>query len=180
MSLTLMTPPTGEPVALAALKAHLRLTDTREDSLVAGLGVAARQLVEAQAGLALMQQSWRYDVDATKLSGEAEIDLPLAPFIRIETVRQISAHGVTTDLPLASYDVIAGDVGRVKIIHPSIDARRFVIEFTVGWAAADDVPENLRLAIRQLTALWFENRETEGLSNIGVAALIAPWRRVRV
>jgi len=58
--LTLVTPPTGEPVSVADVTLHSRITTSADASMVAGYISASRRLIEGQAAIALMPQSWRY------------------------------------------------------------------------------------------------------------------------
>ena len=58
MPLLLTTPPTAEPVALADVKAHLRLAITDDDAYITSLITAARRAIESRYGI---------DTDAPKL-----------------------------------------------------------------------------------------------------------------
>ncbi len=180
MSLTLTTPPTGEPITLAELKAHLRLSDASEDALLEGLALAARQMVEAQANLAIMRQSWAYEIDAARIAGGYDIDLPLAPFVAVDAITAHSAKGAGSPVAPDLYTVQGGNRGVIQLRQPVPNSERLTIDFTVGWASADDAPGPLRLAVKQLAAFWFEHREADCSMIDGVAALIAPWRRVRL
>jgi hypothetical protein len=51
--------PDIEPILLAEMKAHLRVTDTDNDTLITGLITGAREWVEDYTGRALIDQTWR-------------------------------------------------------------------------------------------------------------------------
>ena len=182
MSLSLLNPPVGEPASLDALKAHLRVTDNAEDALIAGLGLAARQVVEARAGLAILEQTWRYETTPRWDAGAgcATVDLPLAPFVSVSEVATLGADGLSEVLPNDAYEAHAGPTPRIVFNRTQYADQPVAIVFTVDWPDAGAVPENLTLAIKQLTAHWFVHREAEGTSTESVSALIAPWRRVRL
>ena len=61
--LTILTPPSVEPISLAEARAHLRVTTDVEDALIARLNVAAREQVEALCGLALIATQFRQSFD---------------------------------------------------------------------------------------------------------------------
>lgn len=181
MSLSLITPPIGEPVRVDDLKAHLRVSDSAEDALIARLGRAARQTIETRHGLALVTQGWRrtlaVEAHAGALVDHRAIDLVPGPLIRVD---QITA----SNGPLAAdaFRVTTGLHGAVRLNRPT-GARQLTIDFTAGFGGADDVPGDIRLAITMLTAHYFENREAVRDDRLfavpeAVSALIAPWRRV--
>lgn len=63
MTIAELTPPAGEPLTLAEVKAHLRLDGSAEDGLLSGLIAAARTHLERETGLALMTGSFRLYLD---------------------------------------------------------------------------------------------------------------------
>ena len=69
MTLTRIAAPVAEPVTLSEAKAHLRVSDTAEDTLITGLIKAAREEVEETTGLALITQDWRLYLDCWPPSG---------------------------------------------------------------------------------------------------------------
>ena len=69
MVMTRISAPAAEPVTLAEAKAHLRVVDAVEDTLISGLIKAAREEVEAATGLALISQNWRLYLDCWPPSG---------------------------------------------------------------------------------------------------------------
>ena len=175
MSLSLLIPPASEPVSLDALKAHLRVDTTTEDTLIASLGVAARQTIEARLGIAFINQRWRLAL--TPPLGQC-VDLPIGPVSGIDELTDSSGI-VAPTLYLAKL----GRHGQVTLgagIEGNVS-----IEFTVGYADAASVPEDLKLAVKILTAHYFENREAAGTDRFfappqGLETLLNPWRRVRI
>lgn len=176
MSLTLISPPQAEPVALAELKEHLKIDGNAEDALVAGLALAARRTIEARFGLAMVAQSWRLALDAAP---ECALILPLSPVLSIDSVG-VARNGVTEALGPAGYETQTGLIGRVRIKTAAMTDARLggvVIAFTAGWPDAASVPEELKLAIRLLAAHFYERREGEA-PGPALAELVAPYRRV--
>ena len=55
------------------------------------------------------------------------------------------------------------------------------IDYTAGYGAAADVPQDLKQAVLTLVAYWFEYRDTTGdTTPAGFERLIAGYRRVRL
>ena len=185
MSLTLLTPPSAEPTSLEDLKAHLRVDGDAEDALIIGLAVAARQTIEARCGLAFLNQGWRLALDRVP---DGAFELPLSPVASIHAVRLFGADGEEQTLDSSDYDALLGRPGRIRLRRRGLSNRdfgSFVIDFTAGWPTPAEAPADLRLAVKILTAHYYENREQTGAERFyvmpeGVAALIAPWRRVRI
>lgn len=184
MSLQLITPPLEEPVSIDALKSHFRVTTTVEDSLIAGLGLAARQAIEARYGLCVLAQSWRLSLDQVP---DCAVTLPFSPILSVDDVhiiRQGSQETLSPDL----YDVQGGLVGRFRINGPIVPDRTFgsiAIDFTAGWANPVEVPEEIKLAIKVLAAHFFENREGPVADRFytspeSLNALLAPYKQVRL
>ena len=173
--------PAVEPVAVAELRAHLRLEDGAEDALLATLIAAAREIVEARSRRVLLESRWR----AVLPWRGARLALPLSPLTALVSVVRLTPDGVAAPLPaeLCHLDA-AGDPPRLRLdaLPPGPDAR-VAVEVMAGYGAAPaDVPEALRLAVRLLAARWFEHRG-DGAAPAWPAdldALVAPHRPVRL
>lgn len=179
MSLTLINPPTEEPVTLADLKEHLKIDGAAEDALLSGLLVAARQSIEANGQIAMVAQTWRLALDTAPLT---TLLLPLAPVLSIDSVG-IVRGGVTEALLPSSYETQTGLVGRVRIKFSSASDALLggvVIVFTAGYSGAEAVPAELKLAIKVLAAHHYESREGGSAAPAAIAPLVAPFRRVRL
>ena len=209
MGTILITPPALEPLTLAEAKAHLRLDTGDEDALVASLIVAARQLVEAHTGRALIAQAWRLVLDdwptrntfaltpgpfvpLGSTPNPNTLTLPLGPLISLDAIRVYDAFNVATPLAASTWYVDAQPGGaRLQFTTAPREPGRAIagieIDVTVGYGpAASDVPEALRLAMRMLVARWFEARgdaaTDSGQAQIPthIAALLQPFRAMRL
>jgi uncharacterized phiE125 gp8 family phage protein len=63
MTYVLIAPPIAEPLMLADARAHLRLDDANEDTLIASLIRTAREHLKRTTGLCLITQIWRLYLD---------------------------------------------------------------------------------------------------------------------
>jgi uncharacterized phiE125 gp8 family phage protein len=192
MPLILTSGPAVEPIALAEAKAHLRVDNVAEDTLIASLIVTARLHVEAAAGLALITQSWSWFRDAWP-QGPA-LDLPLRPVQSIAAVRLYDAGGAAATLDPACY-FLDGAGTPPRLVRqtaltwpiPGRTANGIEIAFTAGYGpAAADVPAPLRQAILLLVAHWYEHRapvesgaQPAPLPDM-ISGLLAPYRAVRL
>jgi len=186
MSLSILSPPTVEPLSLDDIKAHLRVTHDDEDALITGLMVAARQTIEARAGLALMAQSWRLSCDIVP---SETVHLPLTPVQSVNDVSIITAAGDVLSIADHLYEVAAGSLGRVRRVgiwpKPGVSIDGVRIDFTAGWMDPSLLPEDLKQAVKLLTAQFYETREAAGVERVyripdAVDALSAPYRQVRL
>ena len=186
MSLIILSPPASEPVSLDEMKAHLRVAHNDEDALIASLTVAARQTVEARAGLALISQHWRLTLDTPP---DEIFFLPLSPVASVDEISVINKSGDPEIIDVNLYEASAATIGRVRRagIWPRSGVRvdGYRIDFTAGWPDASEVPAALKQAIKLLAAQFFETREAAGPDRIyqipgTVDALIAPFKQVRL
>jgi uncharacterized phiE125 gp8 family phage protein len=179
--------PAVEPVSVPAARAHLRVDTDAEDALIGGLVRAARVLVEAAAGRALIEQGWRLRLD--RWPAGRLVRLPVSPLLAVDRVAVVLAGGVEADLPPAAFTaggaadpptVLAGP----QAPDPAPPRGGIVIDWRAGYASAPEgVPEPLRLAVLRLVARWFENRgDLPGAEAAGpdILALVAPFRRPRL
>jgi len=185
MSSFLLTPPAVEPVALAEMKAFLRVEHGDDDAVIAALIAGARIHVEAQTRRALITQGWRLSFDAWPRDGR--ITVVPAPLQALIAARVYDADGTASEVDTQNFipDMGASELAFASWALPAPGRRAAGIELdvTVGHGdAAGDVPEALRQAIRLLTAHWYENRGLVAASGQGtplpatVHALIAPYR----
>ncbi|MDQ0319602.1 putative phiE125 gp8 family phage protein [Pararhizobium capsulatum DSM 1112] len=186
MTIAELTPPVGETLTLAEVKAHLRLDGNTEDTLLSELISSARQHLERETGLVLMATTFRLYLD----------DWPDGPVI------QIARHPLQTIDAITLYDE-AGDPFEADTTGMVLDGRahpaRLVlprrvrpgqalngieIDFTAGFGASGaDVPDTLKRAMLLHIALLYEFRgavspkDQPAAVPAGYERLIAPFRR---
>ena len=186
MSSVLLIPPAVEPVSLAEAKGYLRVEHADDDDLIAGLIASARAHVEVQTRRALITQTWRHVRDTWPADGRIAV-LP-APLQSLAAARVYDGQGDAQAIDVQTFVVDTVSAPGVVSFPPwSVPAPRRVmagieLDIVVGYGdAATDVPEPLRLAVRQFVAHWYENRGVVAGSSgaslpANVAELLAPYR----
>lgn len=165
MALVLTRAPTTEPVSLADIKAHLRITGTSEDVVLSSLLLTSRLHVETALGLALTSQGWMVTLDDWPPAGV--LHLPIRPLLSVDAVRVLPASGAPAVLHPSTYVVdTTGWRGRIVRAfgadwpRPGKAANGIEIDMTAGFgAAASDVPAPIRQALLLLVAHWYERRD---------------------
>lgn len=165
MTSKLIVPPTVEPVALDEMKNHARIDHDGDDALIASLITAARQWAEQYTRRAFIAQTYQMTLDAED-AHDRSIRLAYPPLIAVNSVELVDEADVATTLGAENYFVdTMSEPGRLvwKSIAPWPIALRevngIVIEYVAGYGdAAGDVPEAIKLAIKQIAAHWYEHR----------------------
>ena len=180
--------PAVEPIALAEMKAYLRVDEDEaaQDDLISGLIKAARLTVEAASRRILIEQHWRVVLDRWPHDGV--VLPPLAPLIAVDAIRITDAEGSVSELPDDAFEADAmSDPPRIVVLRPPEPGRPrngISVELRAGFGTtAEVVPATLKLAVRILVAHWFENRGDvtgEQILPPEALALVAPFQRVRL
>jgi uncharacterized phiE125 gp8 family phage protein len=182
-----ITRPAVAPEMVAELAEALRLpqgfgADPERDARLARLLETATGVVEAQARRALLprEAAWR----AARWAGGALMRLPLAP---VAAVAELAIHDgaggrTAVDLSLWRLDELGGAVvARVGARVPAIPAEGYAeARFTAGFAAWAAVPADLRLAVVTLASALHDGADARAPIPGAVAALLAPYRPVRL
>lgn len=165
--------PAIEPVAVEEMRAHLRLNGSEEDSSLSGFLKAARTHIEQATRRALISQSWRLYLDGWPVG--RIVRLPVSPVQSVDQITVYDRDGNASQLQSSDWQLDRStQPERVKIKLgvglPASDMMAAEIDFTAGYgAAASDVPENFRQAVRLLAGHWFEHREAG--TDLAVASL---------
>ena len=190
MTVLLITPPALEPVSLAEVKAHLRLTGADDDDYLAAMITAARIQVETATRRVLIDQTWRIFRDDWPASGL--LDLPVGPVRSIAEIVVYAADGTPHALAPAAWVLDGASMpARLRLLGtgptPGRPLNGIEIDVVAGYGPSGlAVPQPLRLAITTLVARWYENREgwAYGIVPSSVAdlfeSLVAPFRVLRL
>ncbi|MCU0871777.1 MAG: head-tail connector protein [Pirellulaceae bacterium] len=163
----LKTAPALEPVTLAEIKRQANVVATDEDSLLAGLIQAARELVEEDITRALITQTWElvlHDWFADY------VQIPKPPLQSVTSIQYYDTAGVLQTLPAAYYRVDThrqpGVIWRDDdYTWPTVDDRpnAVTITYKAGYGdAAASVPARAKQAILLLAGHWYLHREAVG------------------
>lgn len=184
---SLVTPPASEPVSVADVKAHARITETAEDALIGNWITAARQHLESTIGRAFITQTWDvyYDTFAEALL------LPYSPLGAITTVTYYDAAGTQQTLSTSVYEAVElWHVARVREKYgqyfPTTRGGNddVTVRYTCGFGAtAASVPAPLKQALTLLAAEFYRAREPLGEYTVpqaelpyAIRALVMPYR----
>jgi uncharacterized phiE125 gp8 family phage protein len=179
----LLTPPAGEPVALDAMKAFLRVETADEDDIVAALIAGARVHVENWTRRALMTQTWRVVLHLWPEEGRVAV-VP-APLQSLTAARIYAADSTTHSIDAQAFVPALADSWLVftpgTLPAPGRPMAGIELDVVVGYGDASAVPEPFKQAIRLLVAHWYENRallaeRSNAVLPQTVAAVLAPYR----
>lgn len=193
--LVLVAGPEIEPVTVPEAKAWARITHDEEDDLVEMLiGAARRQVEHTELRRALNTQTRDYFLDGFPCERGGRIKVPRPPLQSVTHIKYVDTGGVQQTLDVSEYQVdIKSQPGR---IYPawgtSWPATRCVpnaveIRFIAGYGAAiEDVPEEIRQAMKVMIKTAWEHREEIVTGTIvaaipislGVRQMLAPYRIV--
>jgi len=169
-----------EPVTLAEAKAHMNITDGNDDNYIPGLIKGARRRLENEMRRALITQTWRFHLDhfpffrqRTFPVGYMPIELPRPPLLAITSLKYMDPTDPTGQTLLTltlNTDFIVdsnSEPARIQSIGSNawpatlrqIGAVQII--YTAGYGPdATTVPEDIKMAIMQVVAHWYENRES--------------------
>lgn len=187
MRLRLITAPSGEVVTSAEAKAHLRVDDVTDDTLIISLLTAARTNLDGRAGIlgrALMTQTWELVLDAFPVG---EVVIPMPPLQSVTSIKYQNSSNVETTLDPAAYIIDA--TSEPAVVYPVTSwpstystPNAVAIRFVAGYGAAAAVPEPIKTAIKLKVQALFDNLPPDQMAAIDRAhdALVWPYRILSV
>lgn len=184
MTMKLIKPPALEPVTLAEVRQFLRLADNSEDGLLDGLVKAARETLEAQTGLALINQTFRLYIDQWPSCGLVKLGkYPVQSIVSVTAYREDGTPVVIADHDLHLES--ASRPARLYIASRMANSGALEVDFVAGFGeTGKDIPDALRHAILTLVAHWYEFRGVYGAAQQPVSYLpaferaVGLWRKV--
>lgn len=172
------TAPAEEPVTLAQVRLHLKMTDddpTDEDSLVTGVWIpAARRHAEMLTRRSFVTQGWRQRLDCFP----CVIRLEMGQVQRIDSLIYRDMEGATQTITWAapangmqrSIDgtLVANLDPEVAEVYPAFgctwpislpEPGAIAVNYTAGYGTAEEVPQGIKAWILLRIGMFDQNRE---------------------
>lgn len=188
MRLTRTIAPEGQPITLDEAKLHCRVDHDDEDALLTSLITAATDYLDGPSGIlgrAIINQTWLLELD----TWPTPIALPIEP-VTGAVVTYVNELGAEVELAGSDFVIIDAPSAHTVLewadgfTFPTLSTSRYPVKITlsVGFGAASDVPEGLKVALKMMVSHWYENRGAVvvGMSvadlPMAVNALLARYR----
>jgi uncharacterized phiE125 gp8 family phage protein len=160
-------PPTVEPIPLAEAKEHLRIETTEDDALLQSIIAAARIAIENYLDQKLITQTVVEYFESFPENGS--FDLRFYPVQSIDSITYVDTDGATQTWDSSNYQVdlyglYGGGPARIdaaySATYPSIREQMspVTVTYVAGYGGRDDVPEDIKAAMRLLIADLYDNR----------------------
>lgn len=168
------TAPAVEPLTRAEVANYLRVDSdiTEDNDLLDMLIVAARRYAEDYTGKALITQTWTLYQDAFP-TARGWMRLPKGPHQSVTSIKYYDENGNLQTWSSSNYAVDTRTDAAVRITlaesktwpDTHVQANSVEVLFVAGYGdAGSDVPHGIRVAMLQMIAHWYENRETVTLA----------------
>ena len=145
--------PQGVLVDLAELREQVRADTNEQDNLIEAFERSAVAYLDGytgRLGRCILRQKW-----ALPLVGNPEAVFLPFPDCREFKIERLDDQGAWSDV--AGVTVTQMEDCALLMDMPS-DQTGLHLTCWAGWETADDVPENLKQAVRMLVGHWFDNR----------------------
>lgn len=181
---TQLTDPASEPITVAEVKAQLRLSTSADDTLITSTIIpGVRDFAERHTMTAIPQRTFTAVYDNIHRKGVANVgwfdgtregsitetmvlrklEIPLPPLVSVEAVRTYNRAGTSSVFSSSSYYLDTYAEPGALVLKDGYtwpvdlrDVNAVEIDFTAGY---DTVPPMLKIAMLQIAAHWYENRE---------------------
>ena len=160
---SVLNKPAALPLAVADLKARLRVDHDDEDLEIEGFLRAAVGMIDGPEGIgvAIMRQTWRLTLDILP----AQVILPGAPIAGLVALRVLGAGGAWQEVPLEDCRLVTG-IDPVRLVPaPGVSWPRPVaqpgavqIDYTLGAEAVEDADPSLVTAAALIAGQYYNHR----------------------
>ena len=164
MSLKLIAKPETRPVTLVEAKSHVRQEETTDDALIRTLIDAATLRAENFTRRQFITATYEMRFDCFPYGFE----FPRAPLQSVESIKYIDVNEAEQTFDSAKYSVDTfRTIGRAVLKSgeswPSVfdDINVVRVQFVAGYGDdPDDIPQDIRAAIKLILGHLYEHRET--------------------
>lgn len=169
------TQPASEPVTLDFIKSFLKVDGSSEDALIAVLITAARQQAERYCQIAIMPQTITETFPRFYSYG---LRLSISPLVGVTSISYLDLIGDTQTLSTEIYDadtnvwpphiyrIPYNDFPQTYAVPDAV-----TVVYSAGYANADAVPNQIKMAIALMVVEWYDNR-SDSVRNMPTASQI--------
>lgn len=179
-NLTLVTPPSIEPLTLAEVKSYLKVdydSDVVEDAYIQSLITVAREWCETYQKRAYITQTWELalqefpEAHTDSLSDYTETNIIEIPKGKLQTINSFTYKDVygnaknlveNTDYIVSTRGIlgkVCPPYAKIFPVEPLWPLDPIIINFTCGYGTKpEDVPTKVKQAMYLLISHWYENR----------------------
>lgn len=174
MKVQLLSSSSGQPLTLAEIKNHLRLSTgfTTDDTYIQALRDVAREHVEDYTGQKLRAQTWKLYLDEWPRDKSYDhVTLPFAPVQSVPSSGVVyrDAENNSTTFSSTAWNADTVSIpGRVVLEYdsdwPSVvldNDNPISVEFVVGYTTPSSIPASIKHAMKMLIADMYEFHETK-------------------
>jgi uncharacterized phiE125 gp8 family phage protein len=164
---TITTDATTEPVTAAEMREWLRLDDTSQDTMLAGMITAARVAIEQHTHRSIVQKTIKQSLVGFPASGCIELLFP--ELGSVTSVQYYDSDNSSQTVDSSNYIVDTNRVvGAVQPLEtytwPSTYERTDAVNIT--YVTKDDTPKPAEILIKMIAADMYEHAETQSEINL--------------
>jgi len=149
-------------ITVQELKDYLRVDSNTDDVMLEAFINAATSQIEARLNRPLRLQSWIYSLDYSDLT-TGLIYINKAPIVSVDSIEYYDGTNTLQTLDSSNYFVsLSSNPCKIKVmqlpnIYNRLDAVK--ITFTAGYATVNDIPKDIKQALKFMCGHWYENRQ---------------------
>ena len=145
----------SEPVSLAEAKAHIRVSNSNEDTMISAMIESAREYCENWCGKSFAQKE--VVVFISEIDDRREFDLPQNPVESVDEVVRVAQDGTETALTLNGDYFVIG-LNKKMIRTESAFTSESTDSLKVTFTTKNECPPGIKHAILKIVAALWQNR----------------------
>ncbi len=173
--LTLVTPPSTEPITLAEAKLYARIDTTLEDAVINRIITAARFAAEQYIRKSLITQVWKITYDD---AAPSRIQLYRGPVNSVTSVKTKARDGSEVTMPSTSYYLNSGK--ELLVLDSAQIAFVTEIIYQTGYGDASAVPAEIKQGMLEHIVELYDNRPSQMEIPESATALYDMYRLVTI
>lgn len=149
-------------ISVQELKDYLRVDSNVDDAMLEAFINAATSQIEARLNRPLRMQRWIYKLDYSDLN-LGLIYINKAPVNAVQSIEYYDGSNTQQTLNVSNYFVsLSSNPCKIKVVSlPTIYNRLEAVQisFTAGYQSVNDIPKDIKQALKFMCGHWYENRQ---------------------